>query len=357
MKTNKKLLSLLAAISMVTACAFAQQKAGTTSMQFLKVMPCARATALGDAYSAVASGAEAIFWNPAGLAWSDHQEISLTYVNWIFDQKLYDLAYALPLGNLGSIGLQLQYVDYGAFDEAIASSVVFWPGQSLPYLTGNTFKPYDLLVGVTVARKMTDKFSFGLSAKYAYESLYDKAQVTSDQVGNIKTEQTYNVDTKRGVMLFDAGFHYNTGFRTIQLAASAQNFGPDVKYNSSAPEQSQYPAPLLFRLGTAADLLGPNSLFGNQQDSRLGVMFDLFLANDADQQEHVGLEYEFANTIALRVGYKFNYGTEGLTFGGGVHQTVGNLKFSIDYSFSKLDAMISDYTGNSHRISVGVGIQ
>jgi hypothetical protein len=357
MKTYKKIFLLLAAISMMTAGAFAQQKAGTTSMQFLKVMPCARATALGDAYSAVASGAEAIFWNPAGLAWSDHQEISLTYVNWIFDQKLYNLAYALPLGNLGSIGFQLQYVDYGAFDEAVTSGAVNFPNQVQPYLTGKTFKPYDYLVGLTVARKMTDKFSFGLSVKYAYESLYDETQVKSLEMGEFISQNVYTVDSKRGVLLFDAGFHYNTEFRTIQLAASAQNFGPDVKYNSSAPEQSQYPAPLLFRLGTAADLLGPNSLFGNQQDSRLGVMFDLFLANDADQQEHLGLEYEFANTIALRVGYKFNYGTEGLTFGGGVHQTVGNLKFSIDYSFSKLDAMISDYTGNSHRISVGVGIQ
>jgi hypothetical protein len=27
------------------------QKVGSTSMQFLKVMPCARATAMGDAYS------------------------------------------------------------------------------------------------------------------------------------------------------------------------------------------------------------------------------------------------------------------------------------------------------------------
>jgi len=31
-------------------------------------MPCARATAMGDAYSVIASGADAVFWNPAGLA-------------------------------------------------------------------------------------------------------------------------------------------------------------------------------------------------------------------------------------------------------------------------------------------------
>jgi len=44
-------------------------------------------------------------------------------------------------------------------------------------------------------------------------------------------------------------------------------------------------------------------------------MFDLFLTNDADQQEHIGLEYEFANMFAVRAGYKINYTTEGITFG------------------------------------------
>lgn len=357
MKTNRRLVLLLAAISLVTASVFSQQKAGTTSMQFLKVMPCARATALGDAYSAVASGAEAVYWNPAGLAWSDNQEISLTYINWIFDAKLYDLSLGVPIGNLGNIGLQLQYVDYGSFDEAIRTGATFYPGQSYAYLTGNTFKPYDYLIGLTYARKLTDKFSFGLSAKYAYESLYGQGHVTSFEIGqDQQVGNSYDVTTNTSIWLFDAGFRYNTGFHTVQLGASAQNFGPDIKYASSGKE-SKYPAPLAFRLGVAADLLGPNSLLGNQQDSRLGVLFDLFLANDADQQEHIGLEYEFANTIALRAGYKFNYGTESFTCGGGVHQTLGHLKFSIDYSYGLMDQIISAYTGNTHRISVGVGIQ
>jgi hypothetical protein len=356
MKTIKKIFILLALISIVTACATAQEKAGTTSMQFLKVMPCARATALGDAYSAVATGAEAMFWNPAGLAWADNQEISLTYIQWIFDAKLYYLAYALPLGNIGSVGVQFQYVDYGEFEEVINTGLGVYPGQWQPFLTGKTFRPYDYLIGLTYAKKMTSKFSFGVSVKYAYESLYGDDKVTSYAMGDFSPDYAYSVDTKRGTILFDAGFHYNTGFRTVRIAASAQNFGPDVKYKSSAQE-TVYPAPLLFRLGTTADLLGPNSLFGNQQNNRLGLMFDLFLANDANQQEHLGLEYEFAQTVALRLGYKFNYGTENLTFGGGVRQTIGRLKISVDYSFGKFDGMISDFTGNSHRISVGVGIQ
>jgi hypothetical protein len=357
MKTTKKIFLLLAAISIVTAGAFAQQKAATTSMQFLKVMPCARATAMGDAYSAVATGAEAVYWNPAGLAWSNNQEISLTYINWIFDAKLYSLAYGLPLGDYGNLGLQLQYVDYGNFDETVAYSQASDVSSDYPYYTGKTFKPYDYEVGISYAKKITEKFSFGLTGKYAYESLYGgnaTARVTNSTTGLADT--TYTVDANRGVFLFDAGFLYNTGFKTIRIAASVQNFGPDIEYKSSYID-TKYPAPLEFRLGTSADLIGKNSLFMEDNDNRVGVAFDLFLANDADQQEHLGLEYEFANTFALRVGYKVNYSTEGFTFGGGVHQTLGNLRLTVDYSYGAMDAMISDYTGNVHRISVGVGIQ
>jgi hypothetical protein len=356
MKT-KKIFFLIAAISIVAACTLAQEKAGTTSMQFLKVMPCARATALGDAYSSVAIGAEALYWNPAGLAWADKKEISLTYINWIFDSKLYDFAFGMPLGNIGSIGFQLRYVDYGTFEEAIANNLTAYPGQDLPYLTGKTWKPYDFLFGLSYARKVTDKFSFGLSVKYAYESLYDQNEVSSYAMGSTGgVDNTYTLDTRRDVFLFDAGFRYYTGFRTVYIAASVQNFGPDVAYKTSA-KTTRYPAPLSFRLGASADLIGPNSLLSEQSNSRLGIMFDIFLANDADQQEHIGLEYEFANTFAVRLGYKVNYETEGLTYGAGIHQNLSGIKLSIDYSYSAMNAMISDYVGNVHRISLGVEIQ
>ncbi len=355
MKTTKIIFLLLATISIVTVETLAQQKAGTTSMQFLQVLPCARATAMGDAYSALASGAEAVYWNPAGLAWSDNQEISLTYVNWIFDAKLYNLSYALPLGNIGSIGLQMGYVDLGSFDETKTDNFLYL-GQTYPYITGRTWKPYQALVGLTYAKKLTEKFSFGITGKYAYESLYDHTLTISTRNVSDSVLNTYTMNPNHGVFLFDAGFHYNTGYRTIQIAASAHNFGPDVIYNSSYFEAS-YPAPLSFRLGIAGDLIGKNSLLVENNTSRLGLAFDLFLANDADQQEHLGIEYEFANTIAIRAGYKINYSTEGLTFGAGVHQTVGNLKLTVDYSYGAMNAMISDYTGNVHRISIGVEIQ
>ena len=82
-------------------------------MQFLKVLPSARATGLGEAYTVWATGAEAIFWNPAGLAKLDNMEFSTTYIDWLFDAKQGALSYALAIPNFGTIGLQVQYVDFG----------------------------------------------------------------------------------------------------------------------------------------------------------------------------------------------------------------------------------------------------
>ena len=342
----KKFFILLWSLCAILLCALPvfAQKVGSTSMQFLKVMPCARATALGDAYSVWASGAEAVFWNPSGLALAESQELSLTYVDWIFDTRQGALSYAAPLGDIGTVGFQFQYVDFGEFEETSLNRP-FIQDTLYPGLTGRTFHPFSYLIGVTYARSLTDKFSVGLSAKYAHESLFD-GQIVSAMVNQGAFE---NVKTWANGLMFDLGVRYNTGFRSIQIAASVQNFGPNVEY---AKESS--PVPLLFRFGIAADMIGTNALLlSSEEDNRLSVAFDLFQPNDYAQQEHVGVEYEYAGSFALRAGYKINYDSEGLTVGGGLKHTFGLVKLSVDYSYGS----IGKYLGSVQRFSLGAKIQ
>jgi hypothetical protein len=338
MKTRYEILFLLGAIMIIASSALSQQ-VGSTSMQFLKVMPSARATALGDAYSVLASGAEAVYWNPAGVALTQQSQFSSTYTQWIFDAQLAALSYAMSLCNFGAMGLQLQYVDYGNFEES-TNNYPFIKELPSPGLTGNIFKPYSYLVGLTYAKSLTEKFAMGISFKYAYENLAKGSTLTfTDPSGNL-----YKTDA--GTYLFDFGIRYITGYRTIQIAAVVQNFGPDFAY---AVEKEH--APMLFRVGVAADLIGPNSLFFAQENNRLGVAFDLFQPNDDYQQLHMGLEYEYANTLALRIGYKYNYDNEGLTFGGGLHFKIDGVKLMLDYSYGSLGNYLLT---NANRISLGV---
>ncbi len=310
------------------------QKVGTTSMQFLKVMPTARGTAMGEAYSTVATGAEAVFWNPGGVALIERSEFSLTYIDWIFDSQQGALAYAMTLGDLGAVGLQVQYVDYGVFEEALAN-----PAR----LTGRQFHPFTYLIGLSYARSLTDRFSTGLTVKFAHESLFDQGSVS--YVSTQGLPETANTFTNG--LLFDFGLVYNTGYRSIKIAAAVQNFGASLQY---AKESS--PAPLLFRLGIGADLFGMNGLFGRLEGHRVSGAFDLFQPNDYTQQTHAGIEYEYAETFAVRMGYKFNYDSEGFTIGGGVRQRLSDLDLSFDYSYGSL----GEYLEQVHRISLGVGL-
>jgi hypothetical protein len=323
------------------------QKVGTTSLQYLKVMPTARATAMGDAYVSLARGADAVFWNPAGLTKIEAQEMSSTYTSWIFDTQLLALAYDVPMGDVGNLGVQFQYIDYGTIKETRTETIdlVIGPtGEKIfnPGLTGRSFTPYSYLVGLSYAKAITDKFSAGVTLKYATESLWADQVITSI---NSVTGEVSDYKTYTNVLLFDFGMIYNTGFRSVQIGISVQNFGPQVTF-----AKRSYPAPLAMRVGVSANVIGSEALLVNDETSQLTLAYDLFQPNDYDQQMHLGAEYSFADAVALRIGYKVGYDSEGLTFGGGIHTSLSGFGISFDYSYGRMD----EFLNNVHRISLGV---
>jgi hypothetical protein len=331
-------------INLITVCGILSQsyaqKVGSTSMQFLKVMPSARATAMGEAYTVWATGAEAVFWNPAGLADLENMELSTTYIDWLFDAQQGALSYAFKIEGFGAIGIQLQYVDFGEFEETTNERPYIKDIEN-PGLTGRTFNPFSYLVGVTYARYLTDKFSLGMSVKFAHESLFNGQTV----VAQVRQGVYEEVDTWAYALLFDFGIRYYTGFRSVYIGSSVQNFGANVKY---AKESS--PVPLLFRFGAGADIIGPEGLWvASEVQNRLSIAMDIFHPNDYDQQVHMGMEYEFASAFALRGGYKFNYDFAGLTFGAGFKHRTDDFNLSLNYSYGAMGTWL----GNVQRVSIG----
>jgi hypothetical protein len=179
--------------------------------------------------------------------------------------------------------------------------------------------------------------------KYVRESLFNGDSVTAMVSQNIYE----TVNTWGSALLFDFGMRYNTGFKSNEVALAVQNFGPDIKYAKEA-----YPAPLQFRWGIAANLLGPDALAMRSTENRLTLAFDLFQPNDYAQQEHVGVEYDYAGMFAVRAGYKFNYDSESLTLGTGVRYPVSGIPLNFDYSYGTMN----NYLGDVHRISLGVSL-
>lgn len=322
------------------------QKVGTSSLQFLKVMPTARATAMGDAYSTLAAGADASFWNPAGIAAGTDIEISGTLVMWLFDTRQSMLAASVPAGEWGTFGLQLQYVDYGTINVTRTDQLQFTGSGATyhfnPGLTGETFSPSSYVIGLSYARQLTDKFSAGVTAKFINESLWGQSTVT---ITNQATGAKETVNTFARLFLFDFGMQYNTGFRSVRIGVSIQNFGQQVKFAKEA-----FPAPLAFRIGTAADLIGRNALLAESEQNRITFAYDLFQPNDYAQQMHIGAEYAFEEAFFLRGGYKVFYDNDNITAGAGIRQSVSGTPFTIDYSYGAM----GEYLPSVHRISVGV---
>jgi hypothetical protein len=328
MKINNSRFIFMLLILIISIDGFCQgegiHKVGTTSFQFLKVMPDARSTAMGEAFTAVANNSEAVFWNPAALAKVTGFDVSLSYLDWLLDMKhqSFSLAYAVPgVGTVGFMGLMINIgdiqetrVDHLYRDDATG---IFNPG-----LTGRTISPGAIVFGIAFARNLTDKFAFGATAKYAREDLVAHAA---------------------SAMIFDGGFTYRTGFRSLELASSIRHFGPEIKF---LEDGESYPLPQTLTIGVSAYLVSPeNSFLLSADDHKLLLAYDMVEARDYGQQYHMGAEYALRDMLFLRCGYKMNYDEEGLALGFGFN--VFNTR--IDYSYcdfgESLDAV--------HRFSIG----
>jgi len=299
-------------------------KVGTTSFQFLKVMPDARSTGMGEAFISVVNNADAVFWNPAALTKVENINVSISFVDWFLDVKHFSFAGAYNLEGIGVFGLQILFNDVGDIPVTRVSDLYRTPNGSYnPGLTGETMRPGSRVIGLSYANKLTDKFAFGLTVKYAYENLVEK---------------------NASAIIFDGGLSYQTGFKSIGIAASLRHFGPEVKFLASS-----YPLPQTFTIGISANLFASGeALISQIEDQKLLIAYNLSQPRDYSQQHNIGLEYTYNELISLRGGYKLNYDEEGLSFGAGVNYD----GYKVDYSYNDY----GEFLGQVHRFSIGFSI-
>ena len=134
-----------------------EQRAGTASGTFLRIGVGARAVGLGESFVAVANDPSAIFWNPAGLASLQRQEVALSHVGWPADVNYEHITYVLPVRKFGgSLGFQL----------GLLATEIDETTELQPFGTGRSFIYSDLVAGAAYARRWTDKLLIGVGAKY-----------------------------------------------------------------------------------------------------------------------------------------------------------------------------------------------
>src|SRR5690606_21716511 len=160
-----------------------------------------RASAMGDAFVAVANDASALYWNPAGLSQFTQNQVMFSHNKWVVDINHDFLGLVYHMDATNSFGIALTSLSMK--DMPVTT-------EFAPTGTGEYFGFSDLSIAVTYSRRMTDQFSFGGTVRYVEETL-DKLKM-------------------RGVMI-DLGTYYWTGLGTSRFAVSVSNFG-----NQLAPD-------------------------------------------------------------------------------------------------------------------------
>ena len=259
-------------------------KVGSAAFKFLNIQTDARGAALGG-LAAQASGASALFWNPAGIAGSEGMGFSAGMTQWIVSTNVMNTGFVMPMMG-GVVGLSLVYVDYGEIMQAGwagTSEFVFEPNQG-------SFTASDKALQFSYGKNLSDKFSIGGSAKYVSQII---------------------ADTGIDGLAFDIGTQFNTGYRGIRMGAVISNFGADLESDAGEDiSYEEYPAmslPMTFSFGVVGEAI-----------PGLNAGLNVLKQADLGQEFIVNAEYDIS-VASLRFSYNLNNPQQELSVGAGVN--------------------------------------
>jgi fibronectin type 3 domain-containing protein len=279
----------------MVSCAGAKQV--TSGADFLRIEAGARGAALGRSYAALASDANALSWNPAGLGFLKRAEASYLRLDYLADTAYNYGALALPLraGN-GKIGLGAGIITLGApsFDSTMGVA----PPASFSDLAG--------ILGFAYG---TRRLSLGVDGKYLLRD-----------VGGVKGTG----------WSFDAGVMARPGARW-SLGLVGNHLGPPVRFGAS-----KEPLPASLRLGAAWTFLE------TPEHAVRATVDQAVVFSSLTYRAGGGLEYTFHELFALRGGFAGDHDRRDPTAGAGLNLDV----FQVDYAYLPYGKI-----GTTHRLS------
>lgn len=287
----------------------------TMNFQLVSISP--KASAMGDAFFTVGTGAESVFYNPAGLAETpENFEVAFNYTQWIADINYVGGAVAYNMGNMGAVAVSVLSVDYGDI-----YGTKLDPSQSSPtgYIeTGMLSNIGAYSIGLSYAKAISDKFSIGGSVRYVAQNLGENMFVDGTSRKNNAAK-----------LAFDAGVKYKTDFKDFSFGMAIRNFSSNIK-REAIDEQ----LPLAFTMGASINLLG---FVEGLKDQKLLLAVDFLHSNSYSERTNIGAEYKFMGMFALRAGYQTNRDIASWSAGAGFNTSLSGYGIEVNYSFSKMD--------------------
>jgi hypothetical protein len=305
---------------------FGGQRAGLSTLTFLKNDLSPRSIAMGGASVALNGDGFSYLTNPAALV--DLKSFNISASNMFLgagiQQTFLGANYATK--NRSSFGVSINNLNSGAIDVRT---------EFQPNGTGEIVYANNLAFGLTYSKSLSDMFSMGVTMKYINEVM---AQYRNHTVAA------------------DLGFLYNTDFRDLKFAVEVHNFGAGsglrgnylaVNYNrtqNAAPEK--YTVPTVFRMGLSINV------FKKEKHCILAAV-QLEHPNDNAENYRLGFEYAFQTLLFVRSGIKINVaGQKAPTFGFGIRSRVGGHPLVVHYA-----ANPSNILGTQHLLGLSFTFQ
>ena len=144
-----KSLIILGVVVLLGALPAYPANPGTTAANFLKIAVEARASGLGEAFTAVADDATSSYWNPAGLSRVTERQVAAAYNQWFGQIQKGYLGAAFPL-NKGTLALAVNYVDLGILE-----------GRDEAGNPTGDFGASDFHLSLSYAKAISEKLSLG----------------------------------------------------------------------------------------------------------------------------------------------------------------------------------------------------
>lgn len=326
-----RLRGVLILLGFPLAFAGAQTTIGKYAGEFLALGVGGRALGMGSASVALAADVTSGYWNPAGLSQIAYPQLMLMHDEQFGSLVNHDYgAVAIPVGPSTSLGLSVLRLGVDDIPDTRNAGVdaAGNPVTDLDQFSRidpervSYFNAADWALLLTYSRSVSADFSYGANVKFIRREV---AEYAATGIG------------------FDVGIRYRA-WENVVFGVNVQDITTTFLAWSTGRNELISPT---VKLGGAVSVEALGGAFTPALD--MDVRFEnrqyasTFNFGPVSADVRAGLEYQFRDLFALRIGYS---DVKQITLGAGIHLP----RLNIDYSFAKFDAL--QELGNTHRISL-----
>ncbi len=261
------------------------------------------------------------------------------HTNWIADTRFDFGGLVVPMNDLGTLGFSVTMLSMG---DMLVRTV------DQPEGTGEYFSAGDLAIGVTYARKFSDRFSVGFTGKFIQETIWhEQATAFALDIGTKFKTNLFGGMTI-GAVLTNFGTPMQMAGRDTRqfISVDPANSGSNFQIPSDI-EMDSWSLPLLFQFGISTNVV-------QQENYRVAVAVDALHPNDNYESMNLGTEFAYQELFFLRAGYQSLFLPDaegGFSFGIGIDtkNVANSLSLVFAYAYRNMGRL-----DNTHTFSLGV---